>query len=146
MTVEKYPLVIDSHYLCFFHQLLASRWPFEATAFGLFLCKSLPFLQKASVGITVLNLCALSVDRSVLSLLSPVRSFDSKDFKGKFLLHVNLIRILLVFCEYCGDFFKYECYGKFSTTVFLQNTSDMMCFLIVIEVVLFLFSSFRGDV
>uniref|UniRef100_G3PYQ0 Endothelin-1 receptor n=1 Tax=Gasterosteus aculeatus aculeatus TaxID=481459 RepID=G3PYQ0_GASAC len=43
--------------------LLASRWPFEATAFGLFLCKSLPFLQKASVGITVLNLCALSVDR-----------------------------------------------------------------------------------
>nr|XP_040043461.1 endothelin receptor type Aa [Gasterosteus aculeatus aculeatus] len=44
-------------------KLLASRWPFEATAFGLFLCKSLPFLQKASVGITVLNLCALSVDR-----------------------------------------------------------------------------------
>lgn len=49
-----------------FHQLLASRWPFDDNGVGLFLCKLLPFLQKASVGITVLNLCALSVDRSGL--------------------------------------------------------------------------------
>lgn len=48
-----------------FNQLLASRFPFDDTAFGLWLCKLVPFLQKASVGITVLNLCALSVDRSV---------------------------------------------------------------------------------
>ncbi|AWO97241.1 putative endothelin B receptor-like [Scophthalmus maximus] len=39
------------------------RWPFADSGFGLFLCKLFPFLQKASVGITVLNLCALSVDR-----------------------------------------------------------------------------------
>ncbi|KAL6110850.1 ednra [Pungitius sinensis] len=45
------------------YKLLASRWPFDASMFGLFLCKMVPFLQKASVGITVLNLCALSVDR-----------------------------------------------------------------------------------
>ncbi|XP_039996324.1 endothelin receptor type B-like isoform X2 [Xiphias gladius] len=45
------------------YKLLAMRWPFADSAFGLFLCKLLPFLQKASVGITVLNLCALSVDR-----------------------------------------------------------------------------------
>ncbi|XP_072240997.1 endothelin receptor type Aa [Leuresthes tenuis] len=45
------------------YKLLASRFPFDDTAFGLGLCKLLPFLQKASVGITVLNLCALSVDR-----------------------------------------------------------------------------------
>lgn len=51
----------------FFHQLLASRWPFDNSGLGQFLCKLVPFLQKASVGITVLNLCALSVDRSVLS-------------------------------------------------------------------------------
>lgn len=51
--------------LFWFHQLLASRWPFDDTHFGLALCKLVPFLQKASVGITVLNLCALSVDRSV---------------------------------------------------------------------------------
>ncbi|XP_038611172.1 endothelin-1 receptor [Tachyglossus aculeatus] len=44
-------------------KLLAQRWPFEHSDFGVFLCKLLPFLQKASVGITVLNLCALSVDR-----------------------------------------------------------------------------------
>ncbi|XP_041635579.1 endothelin-1 receptor-like isoform X2 [Cheilinus undulatus] len=45
------------------YKLLAMRWPFADSAFGLFLCKLFPFLQKASVGITVLNLCALSVDR-----------------------------------------------------------------------------------
>ncbi|XP_062871372.1 endothelin receptor type Ab [Trichomycterus rosablanca] len=45
------------------YKLLAMRWPFDDTVFGLFLCKLFPFLQKASVGITVLNLCVLSVDR-----------------------------------------------------------------------------------
>ncbi|CAL8331379.1 unnamed protein product [Lota lota] len=45
------------------YKLLTSQWPFASTAFGLCLCKLVPFLQKASVGITVLNLCALSVDR-----------------------------------------------------------------------------------
>ncbi|XP_017293841.1 endothelin-1 receptor [Kryptolebias marmoratus] len=45
------------------YKLLLIQWPFADSAFGLFLCKLFPFLQKASVGITVLNLCALSVDR-----------------------------------------------------------------------------------
>ncbi|KAM9335757.1 endothelin receptor type B-like isoform 2-T2 [Symphorus nematophorus] len=46
------------------YKLLAMRWPFADHEFlGIFLCKLFPFLQKASVGITVLNLCALSVDR-----------------------------------------------------------------------------------
>ncbi|XP_051515218.1 endothelin receptor type Ab [Myxocyprinus asiaticus] len=45
------------------YKLLAMRWPFDDSVFGLFLCKLMPFLQKASVGITVLNLCVLSVDR-----------------------------------------------------------------------------------
>ncbi|XP_012582412.1 PREDICTED: endothelin-1 receptor isoform X2 [Condylura cristata] len=44
-------------------KLLAGRWPFDQNDFGMFLCKLFPFLQKSSVGITVLNLCALSVDR-----------------------------------------------------------------------------------
>ncbi|XP_039527372.1 endothelin receptor type B [Pimephales promelas] len=39
-------------------QLLAEDWPF-----GVLICKLLPFIQKASVGITVLSLCALSIDR-----------------------------------------------------------------------------------
>lgn len=50
---------------CFCFQLLMSRFPFVDTTFGLILCKLVPFMQKASVGITVLNLCALSVDRWV---------------------------------------------------------------------------------
>ncbi|XP_033871340.1 endothelin-1 receptor-like [Acipenser ruthenus] len=45
------------------YKLMAQQWPFENSNLGLFLCKLVPFLQKASVGITVLNLCALSVDR-----------------------------------------------------------------------------------
>ncbi|KAG8592354.1 hypothetical protein GDO81_000473 [Engystomops pustulosus] len=44
-------------------KLLTERWPFAESPVGLFLCKLFPFIQKASVGITVLNLCALSVDR-----------------------------------------------------------------------------------
>uniref|UniRef100_A0A7N8XAN0 Endothelin receptor type A n=1 Tax=Mastacembelus armatus TaxID=205130 RepID=A0A7N8XAN0_9TELE len=43
------------------YKLLAGRWPFADSDFGLFLCKLFPFLQKASVGITVLNLCVLSI-------------------------------------------------------------------------------------
>ena len=41
-----------------FIQLLAEDWPF-----GVEMCKLVPFIQKASVGITVLSLCALSIDR-----------------------------------------------------------------------------------
>ncbi|XP_018558639.2 endothelin receptor type B [Lates calcarifer] len=40
------------------YRLMAGDWPF-----GLVLCKLVPFIQKTSVGITVLSLCALSVDR-----------------------------------------------------------------------------------
>uniref|UniRef100_A0A3Q3XIZ3 Endothelin receptor type B n=1 Tax=Mola mola TaxID=94237 RepID=A0A3Q3XIZ3_MOLML len=40
------------------YRLMAEDWPF-----GGVLCKLVPFLQKTSVGITVLSLCALSVDR-----------------------------------------------------------------------------------
>ncbi|XP_068557908.1 endothelin receptor Ba [Cebidichthys violaceus] len=40
------------------YKLLAEDWPFGVT-----LCKMVPFVQKASVGITVLSLCALSIDR-----------------------------------------------------------------------------------
>uniref|UniRef100_A0A8C5RUZ8 G-protein coupled receptors family 1 profile domain-containing protein n=1 Tax=Laticauda laticaudata TaxID=8630 RepID=A0A8C5RUZ8_LATLA len=40
------------------YKLLAEDWPF-----GVQICKLVPFIQKASVGITVLSLCALSIDR-----------------------------------------------------------------------------------
>ncbi|XP_072837294.2 endothelin receptor type B-like [Pogona vitticeps] len=40
------------------YKLLAEDWPF-----GVQVCKLVPFVQKASVGITVLSLCALSIDR-----------------------------------------------------------------------------------
>ncbi|XP_038674278.1 endothelin receptor type B-like isoform X1 [Scyliorhinus canicula] len=40
------------------YKLHAEDWPF-----GVEICKLMPFMQKASVGITVLSLCALSIDR-----------------------------------------------------------------------------------
>ncbi|XP_051259881.1 endothelin receptor type B-like isoform X2 [Dicentrarchus labrax] len=40
------------------YRLMAEDWPF-----GVVLCKLVPFIQKTSVGITALSLCALSVDR-----------------------------------------------------------------------------------
>ncbi|XP_066542975.1 endothelin receptor type B [Hoplias malabaricus] len=40
------------------YKLLAVDWPF-----GVALCKLVPFVQKTSVGVTVLSLCALSIDR-----------------------------------------------------------------------------------
>lgn len=40
------------------YKLLSQKWPF-----GVEICKLMPFLQKSSVGITVLSLCALSIDR-----------------------------------------------------------------------------------
>ncbi|OCT67650.1 endothelin-3 receptor-like [Xenopus laevis] len=40
------------------YKLLAEHWPF-----GVHICKLVPFIQKASVGVTVLSLCALSIDR-----------------------------------------------------------------------------------
>ncbi|XP_062311703.1 endothelin receptor type B [Osmerus eperlanus] len=40
------------------YRLIAEDWPF-----GLVLCKLVPFIQKTCVGITVLSLCALSIDR-----------------------------------------------------------------------------------
>ncbi|XP_042314596.1 endothelin receptor type B [Sceloporus undulatus] len=40
------------------YKLHAENWPF-----GVEICKLFPFIQKTSVGITVLSLCALSIDR-----------------------------------------------------------------------------------
>uniref|UniRef100_A0AAR2L884 Endothelin receptor type B n=1 Tax=Pygocentrus nattereri TaxID=42514 RepID=A0AAR2L884_PYGNA len=40
------------------YKLLAVDWPF-----GVMVCKLVPFVQKTTVGITVLSLCALSIDR-----------------------------------------------------------------------------------
>lgn len=40
------------------YKLLAEHWPF-----GVHICKLVPFIQKASIGVTVLSLCALSIDR-----------------------------------------------------------------------------------
>lgn len=52
VTLSLFPLY------CVYLQLIAEDWPF-----GVYICKLMPLIQKASVGITVLSLCALSIDR-----------------------------------------------------------------------------------
>lgn len=64
-------LLLQEMSFCFPLQLMAEDWPF-----GLVLCKLVPFIQKTSVGITVLSLCALSVDRWGGEQHRPVRYKD----------------------------------------------------------------------
>ncbi|KAF4108693.1 endothelin receptor type B isoform X2 [Onychostoma macrolepis] len=53
------------------YKLLAVDWPF-----GVLLCKLVPFIQKTSVGITVLSLCTLSIDRyRVVASRSHIKGF-----------------------------------------------------------------------
>uniref|UniRef100_A0A3Q2DZ76 Endothelin receptor type Ab n=1 Tax=Cyprinodon variegatus TaxID=28743 RepID=A0A3Q2DZ76_CYPVA len=52
------------------YKLLAMQWPFADSLFGLFLCKLFPFLQKASVGITVLNLWTCKIKQKTEKDLS----------------------------------------------------------------------------
>ena len=56
LSTRMSPLSVSFNYLSL--QLIAEDWPF-----GVYVCKLVPFIQKASVGITVLSLCALSIDR-----------------------------------------------------------------------------------
>ena len=60
LTWVKHQFHFLSASIFFSLQLIAEDWPF-----GVYVCKLMPFIQKASVGITVLSLCALSIDRSV---------------------------------------------------------------------------------
>lgn len=117
----------DGCYVLCFRQLLAQRWPFDDTDFGLALCKLVPFLQKASVGITVLNLCALSVDRSVQAQASPklnplpkslevfvsAKKQISEEMSFFFFFFLSFIRILITLCgkrELCVFNFVLICY------------------------------------
>lgn len=73
----------------FLLQLMAEDWPF-----GVVLCKLVPFLQKTSVGITVLSLCALSVDRYGRKQHCPVPY--KKTFAGSYLYFIKQIDLFSI--------------------------------------------------
>lgn len=94
MNVSQWIHFIDSCFLPPIPQLLAKQWPFGDNLLGFCLCKLVPFLQKASVGITVLNLCALSVDRSVLShVLCTNICYFSRSSKEDFMAQIKLVTL-----------------------------------------------------
>ncbi|XP_072319192.1 endothelin receptor type Aa [Eucyclogobius newberryi] len=111
-------------------KLLESRWPFAETFFGLFLCKLVPFVQKASVGITVLNLCALSVDRyRAVASWSRVQGVGVPLFTVVEIVSIWLFSLLLAVPEAVGfDIVPFHYRNQTFHTCMLNPTSDFMTF------------------
>ncbi|CAG05905.1 unnamed protein product, partial [Tetraodon nigroviridis] len=80
------------------YRLMAEDWPF-----GVELCKLVPFLQKTSVGITVLSLCALSVDRyrAVVSR-NQIKGAGVSAWTASEIILIWIISILLAVPEVVG--------------------------------------------
>ncbi|XP_068596271.1 endothelin receptor type B-like [Brachionichthys hirsutus] len=77
------------------YKLLAEDWPF-----GVYICKLMPFIQKASVGITVLSLCALSVDRyHAVTSWSRVKGIGIPLWKAAEVTLIWLLAVLLAVPE-----------------------------------------------
>ncbi|XP_068444374.1 endothelin receptor type B-like [Clinocottus analis] len=112
------------------YKLLAMRWPFADSVFGLFLCKLFPFLQKASVGITVLNLCALSVDRyRAVASWSRVQGTGVPTVTALEIGGIWLLSGLLAVPEAVGfDMVAFEYKNVTMTTCMLQPKTPFMTF------------------
>ncbi|XP_051258137.1 endothelin-1 receptor-like isoform X1 [Dicentrarchus labrax] len=112
------------------YKLLAMRWPFADSVFGLFLCKLFPFLQKASVGITVLNLCALSVDRyRAVASWSRVQGTGVPTVTAVEIVVIWLLSMVLAVPEAIGfNMFTFDYKNVTITTCMLQPTTPFMTF------------------
>lgn len=112
------------------YKLLMSDWPFAESFFGLFLCKLVPFVQKASVGITVLNLCALSVDRyRAVASWSRVQGVGIPRFTVIEIVSIWLLSLLLAVPEAIGfDIVTFSYRNETIHTCMLFPKSDFMMF------------------
>ncbi|XP_076581094.1 endothelin receptor type B-like isoform X2 [Chaetodon auriga] len=112
------------------YKLLAMRWPFADSVFGLFLCKLFPFLQKASVGITVLNLCALSVDRyRAVASWSRVQGTGVPTLTAVEIVVIWLLSMVLAVPEAVGfDMVTFDYKNVTMTTCMLQPKTPFMTF------------------
>ncbi|XP_070683956.1 endothelin receptor type Aa [Pempheris klunzingeri] len=112
------------------YKLLASRWPFEDSLVGLCLCKLVPFLQKASVGITVLNLCALSVDRyRAVASWSRVQGVGIPLFTVIEIVTVWVLSLILAIPEAVGfDMVTFTYRNETIHTCMLYPKGDFMIF------------------
>lgn len=112
------------------YKLLMSEWPFAESFFGLFLCKLVPFVQKASVGITVLNLCALSVDRyRAVASWSRVQGVGIPLFTVVEIVSIWLLSLVLAIPEAIGfDIVTFSYRNETIHTCMLFPKSDFMMF------------------
>ncbi|XP_069574130.1 endothelin receptor type B-like [Brachyistius frenatus] len=112
------------------YKLLAMQWPFADSSFGLFLCKLFPFLQKASVGITVLNLCALSVDRyRAVASWSRIQGTGVPTVTAVGIVAIWLLSAVLAVPEAVGfDMVTFDYKNVTMTTCMLQPKTAFMTF------------------
>lgn len=112
------------------YKLLAMQWPFADSPFGLFLCKLFPFLQKASVGITVLNLCALSVDRyRAVASWSRIQGTGVPTVTAVEIVLIWLLSVFLAIPEAVGfDMVNFDYKNVTIRTCMLQPRTSFMTF------------------
>ncbi|CAB1317305.1 unnamed protein product [Coregonus sp. 'balchen'] len=88
------------------YKLLAEDWPF-----GVGLCKLVPFVQKASVGITVLSLCALSIDRyRAVASWNRIKGIGVPKWTAIEIALIWLLSILLAFYKSAKDWWLFSVY------------------------------------
>ncbi|XP_030224995.1 endothelin receptor type B [Gadus morhua] len=109
------------------YKLIAEDWPF-----GVYICKLMPFIQKASVGITVLSLCALSIDRyHAVTSWSRVKGMGVPLWKAVEVTLIWLVAVALAIPEALAfDMLELPYRGNKLRVCLLhpQQTSDFMKF------------------
>ncbi|XP_010886601.2 endothelin receptor type Aa [Esox lucius] len=110
------------------YKLIVGGFPFNDSLFGRCLCKLVPFLQKASVGITVLNLCALSVDRyRAVASWSRVQGVGIPLLTAVEIVSIWVISIVLAVPEaICFDMITFDYNNVTIHTCMLNPTSRFM--------------------
>ncbi|XP_034544938.1 endothelin receptor type Aa [Notolabrus celidotus] len=114
------------------YKLLAGNFPFVDSPVGMYLCKLLPFLHKASVGITVLNLCALSVDRyRAVASWSRVQGVGIPPFTVIEILSIWVLSLFLAVPEaICFEIISFEYMNQTIHTCMLNPKTDFMRFYV----------------
>ncbi|XP_027700367.1 endothelin receptor type B [Vombatus ursinus] len=101
------------------YKLLAEDWPF-----GVEMCKLVPFIQKASVGITVLSLCALSIDRyRAVASWSRIKGIGVPKWTAVEIVLIWVVSVVLAIPEAIGfDMIAMDYKGKYLRICLLHPT------------------------
>ncbi|EFB21437.1 hypothetical protein PANDA_015096, partial [Ailuropoda melanoleuca] len=101
------------------YKLLAEDWPF-----GVVVCKLVPFIQKASVGITVLSLCALSIDRyRAVASWSRIKGIGVPKWTAVEIVLIWVVSVVLAVPEAVGfDMITFDYKGRYLRTCLLRPT------------------------